>query len=247
MLGLDFGKKILGAADALQFHVPQCKIKGSKMKTKFYDLTPRISPRLAVFPGDQPFERRPAMEMSKGAHLELSSMLTTLHLGAHADAPSHYGLNLPDISQRPLTRYMGKAQVIRVGPLQPKARVTIEDIRAKILAPRILIDTQSFPDPEVWNPQFNSFSPELLMHLADHGVELVGIDTPSVDPADSKALEAHHVLKHKNMSVLEGLLLKDVPEGIYSLIALPLPIEKGDASPVRAVLVPHTQVLDELE
>lgn len=217
------------------------------MKTKFYDLTPRISPKLAVFPGDQHFERNPAMEMAKGAHLELSSMRTTLHLGAHADAPSHYGLGLEDISQRPVTRYMGKAQVFRVSGLKPKARVLIEDLRGKILAPRVLIDTQSFPDPEKWNPDFNSFSPELLSHLADHGVILVGIDTPSVDPEDSKALEAHQVLKHRHMSVLEGLVLKDVPEGIYSLIALPLPIEKGDASPVRAVLVPHTQVLDELE
>lgn len=209
------------------------------MKTKIYDLSTPISERLAVFPGDQAFERIPALEMAKGAHLELSSIKATLHLGSHADAPSHYGLNLQDISQRSLHLYMGRAQIIRVSGLKPKARVQVEHIKQKIQAPRVLIDTESFPDPESWNSDFNSFSPELLEWLAKQNVKLVGIDTPSVDPEDSKALEAHQILKKHDLAVLEGLVLKDVPEGIYTLIALPLKIEKGDASPVRAVLLPE--------
>lgn len=217
------------------------------MKAKIYDLTPKISPRLGVFPGDTVFERKVLLSMKKGANLELSSLTTTVHLGAHADAPSHYHVNGKDISERPLGRYMGKAQVIRVSGLGPKERVKPEHIKAPIQAPRVLIDTQTFQNPEKWNSDFAALSPELIDWLASQKVSLVGIDTPSVDPEDSKALESHQALYRGDFAVLEGLLLKDVPEGVYTLIALPLPIEEGDASPVRAVLTPYVQAFDVFE
>ncbi len=217
------------------------------MKPKIYDLTPKISNRLGVYPGDQPFERKVAMSFAKGNHLELSSMLTTLHLGAHADAPSHYHAGGKTIEQRPLSYYMGPAQVVRVRGLKPKERVMPQHMRVEISSPRILFDTMSFPNPEKWNPDFNSLSPELLTMLADQKVKLVGIDTPSVDPEDSKALESHQILFHRDYAVLEGLYLKDVPEGLYTLIALPLPIEGGDASPVRAILISGLQEFPEFE
>jgi arylformamidase len=214
------------------------------MKTKIFDLTPKISPRLGVFPGDQTFRREVALSMAKGANLELSRIVSTVHLGAHADAPSHYHAKGAAISERPVERYLGKAQVIRVTGLGPKERVQVAHIKASVQAPRILIDTQTFPDPENWNSDFGAFSPELLEWLAGQGVTLVGIDTPSVDPEDSKALEAHQILWKRDLAVLEGLVLKDVPEGVYTLIALPLPIEDGDASPVRAILIPYVAALD---
>lgn len=217
------------------------------MKPKIYDITPKISPRLAVFPGDQPFTRNVAMSFKAGHHLELSKICTTVHLGAHADAPSHYHADGVSIEQRPLSLYLGTAQVIRVSGLKPKERVQPQHLKSSIQAPRVLFDTGSFPDPENWNSEFNSLSPELLQHLFEKGVRLVGIDTPSVDPQDSKGLESHQILFKHDYAVLEGLLLKDVPEGIYTLVALPLPIEDGDASPVRAVLLQGVQAFPEFE
>jgi len=216
------------------------------MKTKIFDLTPKISSRLGVFPGDQPFRREVALSMASGGNLELSRILSTVHLGAHADAPSHYHMKGEAISERPVARYLGKCQVIRVEGLGPKERARIEHIHTEVRAPRVLVDTQTFPDPERWNSDFAAFSPELLQWFADQGVSLVGIDTPSVDPENSQALESHQVLWQNDMAVLEGLVLKGVPEGIYTLIALPLPIEDGDASPVRAILVPYVEALDRL-
>jgi arylformamidase len=224
----------------------QFKRAGLKMKPKIYDLTPKISSRLGVYPGDQPFKRNVGLSFARGSHLELSSMLTTLHLGAHADAPSHYHAKGASIAERSLAYYMGPAQVIRIKDLKPKERVMPKHMRVEVSSPRILFDTMSFPNPESWNPEFNSLSPELLEYLAGEGVKLVGIDTPSVDPEDSKALESHQVLFKHDFAVLEGLYLKDVPEGLYTLIALPLPIEGGDASPVRAVLLPSIQDFPEL-
>ena len=65
---------------------------------------------------------------------------------------------------------------------------------------------------------------------------LVGIDTPSVDPATSAALPAHHQLLRHHLRVLENLVLDAVPAGDYELIALPLKLVRADASPVRAIL-----------
>jgi arylformamidase len=106
------------------------------------------------------------------------------------------------------------------------------------MAERVLLATGSFPDPEVFSEDFAAASPELIDHLHERGVRLVGIDTPSIDPFSSKDLPAHKRCLAHDMGLLEGLVLKDVPAGIYELIALPLPLVGFDASPVRAVLRP---------
>ena len=68
------------------------------------------------------------------------------------------------------------------------------------------------------------------------GIRLVGIDTPSMDHADSKELAGHHTLFEGGVAILENLDLSGVPPGDYELIALPLRIVNGDSSPVRAIL-----------
>lgn len=204
---------------------------------KIYDISPLISDRIAVFPGDQRFERQIAMDFTQGDHLALSAVRTTVHLGAHTDAPNHYHRDGKAIHERDLSYYLGRCQVITVH-LPRGERIRLEHLKGtKIEAPRVLFRTDSFPDPDQWNGDFNSFSPELMDELARQKVILVGIDTPSVDPADSKALEAHQAIYRNNMAILEGIVLTNVPDGIYSLSALPLRIEGGDASPVRAVLI----------
>jgi arylformamidase len=81
-----------------------------------------------------------------------------------------------------------------------------------------------------------AYAAETVERLADAGVRLIGIDSASIDPADSKALPSHQVIRRRGLRVLENLLLDDVPEGDYELIALPLKLTTADASPVRAVL-----------
>jgi arylformamidase len=116
-------------------------------------------------------------------------------------------------------------------------RITPEHIAGRAVgARRVLFRTGTFPDPRRWNDDFASLSPSLVDSLRERGVILIGIDTPSVDPFDSKALEAHHAFARNDMAILEGLVLDAVPEGEYELIAPPLRLRGGDASPVRAVL-----------
>lgn len=204
---------------------------------RIIDISPTLSSRLAVFPGDQPFERKVALDFAKGHNLALSSIRTSVHAGAHTDAPNHYHPDGHPIEKRDLGRYLGPCQVISV-VIEPGARILPAHLNQReISAERVLFKTGSFPDPERWKADFNSLSPELVDFLADRGVVLVGIDTPSVDPAESKALETHNRIYQRDLAILEGIVLDVVQDGIYELIALPLKIEGGDASPVRAVLL----------
>ena len=90
--------------------------------------------------------------------------------------------------------------------------------------------------PAQWSSTFSAFAPETITWLARHGVRLVGIDSQSVDPAESKTLDSHQQLLAHDMRVLENLVLDAVEPGDYELIALPLKLIDADASPVRAVL-----------
>lgn len=200
-----------------------------------YDITPPITNRLKVWPGDTPPSREVLCDLRRGDSTTLSTLRATVHLGAHADAPSHYGAAAPAIHERSLDYYLGPCQVVRVAA--PRGtRLTPDLVPGPIRAERVLIATGTFPDPEQFNTDFAALSPELVQSLHEQGVRLVGIDTPSVDLFDSKDLPSHHMFLRCDMAILEGLVLKDVPEGVFELIALPLRLVGFDASPVRAIL-----------
>lgn len=203
---------------------------------KIYDISPTIHEGLAVWPGDVKFEKHFSMQLSKGDNLDLGSIKTTLHLGAHADAISHYSEGGETIESMYLDAYIGDCQVIKVGAPYGE-RVKPQHLPGKIKARRLLLRTDSYLNPDHFNEDFCSLSPELIEYCASQGVQLIGIDTPSVDPFDSKKLEAHQALKKFSVVNLEGLVLDSVPDGIYFLSALPLKILGADASPVRAVLI----------
>lgn len=200
-----------------------------------YDLTPPITERLRVWPGDTPPSREILCDMRRGDNLTLSTLHATVHLGAHADGPNHYGRDAPAIDERRLDYYLGPCQVVRVA-VSRGGCVTPEMVRTPLAAPRVLFATGTYPDPERFNEDFAALAPELVDWLHEHGVILIGIDTPSVDPFSSKDLPAHQRFLRHDMAILEGLILRDVPEGVYELIALPLRLVGFDASPVRAVL-----------
>ncbi|MGL4555007.1 MAG: cyclase family protein [Gemmataceae bacterium] len=195
-----------------------------------HDISPLISPRLAVWPGDTPPSREVLLDIARGDNITLSTLRATAHLGAHADAPSHYG-DGPAIHERDLSLYVGRCRVVRVSVGRGE-RVGPLGVGGE----RVLIATDTFPDPERFNEDFAGLSVELIDALAAGGTRLIGTDTPSVDLFASKDLPAHAACLRHDLAILEGLALRGVPEGEYELIALPLRLEGFDASPVRAVL-----------
>ncbi len=203
-----------------------------------YDITPPITTSLAVWPGDTPMSREVLCEIEKGASVTLSTLRATVHLGAHADGPNHYGAGAPGIGERALEYYIGRCQVV-AAPGARGRRVTVPDLSSgidQIVEKRILIRTDTFPDPTHWNTDFAALDPALVEALHGRGVITIGVDAPSVDTQDSKDLPAHKAFLRHDMSILEGLALGGVPPGTYELIALPLKLMGFDASPVRAIL-----------
>ena len=200
------------------------------------DISPVVDGSIGVWPGDTPFVHTVNADMKSGANLTLSDIRTTVHVGAHADAPSHYSPNGCDIASRRLDYYIGRCVVLHIR-VKRGDRITPDHLNGKVVsAPRVLLRTGTFPDPRNWNDDFASLSPALVEDFYQHGVMLIGIDTPSVDPFHSKELEAHQVFARNDMAILEGLALESVEEGEYELIAPPLRIRGADASPVRAIL-----------
>ncbi len=200
-----------------------------------FDISPPISDKLKVWPGDTPPAREVLCDLHQGSNITLSTLRATVHLGAHADAPSHYGAGAAAIHDRPLDYYLGPCEVIRVAAARG-TRITADLLPRPIRAERVLLATGTYPDPENFNEDFAALAPELVEYLHRMGVKLVGIDTPSVDLFASKDLPSHLTFLRYDMAILEGLVLKDVPEGTYELIALPLKLVGFDASPVRAIL-----------
>lgn len=206
--------------------------------SRILDISPPVSERLAVWPGDTGFQREVLLDIKSGANLTLSSLRGTVHLGAHADAPSHYHRNGVSIDQVTLTPYLGPCYVLTVQ--KPRNGLIDPTDCAQAIATgaqRILFRTLSAPDPQTFNTDFVAFKPEAIDALGAAGVVLVGIDTPSVDPFSSKDLPAHQALLRWNIRNLEGLMLTDIADGEYDLVALPLKLVGFDASPVRAVLI----------
>jgi arylformamidase len=203
---------------------------------RLWDISPPVAPGSPVFPGDTPYQQQWAATLGPGCPVNVSTLTLSPHVGAHADAPLHYDPEGLPIGALDLAPYLGPCRVIHAiacGPLLQWAHLAHA---LDGLPPRVLVRTYERMPADRWDPQLAAFAPETIERLADAGVQLVGIDTASIDPADSKALPSHQVIRRRGLRVLENLVLDAVPAGDYELIALPLKLMSADASPVRAVL-----------
>ncbi|OGA97964.1 MAG: arylformamidase [Burkholderiales bacterium RIFCSPHIGHO2_12_FULL_69_20] len=202
---------------------------------RLWDISPPVQPGSPVFPGDAPFQLEWGWTLSPDCPVNVSTLTLSPHTGAHADAPLHYSADGAAVGALALEPFLGPCRVIHAigcGPLIEWAHLAHA---LHGLPPRVLVRTYARA-PAGWDAQLTAFAPDTVARLADAGVQLIGIDTASIDPADSKALPSHQVIRQRGLRVLENLVLDDVPEGDYELIALPLKLMTADASPVRAVL-----------
>ena len=206
-------------------------------QTEIYDISPPVSSKSSFFPGDTAFSEKIALDYKQGDNIRLSSFEMSPHIGAHADAPLHYSKEGKSIDQQNLNIYMGACSVLDVSKSKNK-RLLPEDLPKKtLLQPRVLFKTNSIKSFDIWQDDFVAFSPELIKELSQRGVFMVGIDTPSVDPSKDPYLHSHKACYENHISILENLDLKEISEGDYNLVALPLRLEGLEASPVRAILI----------
>ena len=201
---------------------------------KIWDISQTLRPGLPVWPGDTAFAFERTWLMENGSPVNVGRMTMSTHSGSHGDAPLHYSATAPDIASVALGPYLGECLVVDARAAM--GAVAVDDLPPLHGATRVLLRTfQAFPHGR-WDSAFTAIAPETIRWLAAHGVRLIGTDAPSVDPQDSKTMDAHKAVLAADMRILEGLVLDDVPRGRYELIALPLKIAGGDAGLCRAVL-----------
>ena len=204
---------------------------------RLWDISPPVHAGSPVFPGDAPYRQQWAATLGPGCPVNVSTITLSPHTGAHADAPLHYDADGAAIGAIDLAPYLGRCRVIHAIGVRPLVLwQNIEHAIDAALPPRVLLRTYERAPVAQWDGELAAYAPDVIERLADLGVLLVGIDTASIDPADSKSLASHQVIRRRGLRVLENLVLDEVPEGDYELIALPLKLTTADASPVRAVL-----------
>ena len=204
------------------------------------DISRPLHVALAPWPGDTPFEHRLTWRIANGAACNVGALTMGTHNGTHADAPYHYLADGAAIDALDPELFVGPAVVADVtGAGWTITRSALAEAAGLIRTgnvPRLLLKTGAWPDSARFPERLPLLAPDVPAWLGELGVRLLGLDVPSVDAIDSKDLPIHHLLADVNICIIESLDLAAVPAGRYELIALPLRITGGDASPVRAVL-----------
>lgn len=193
---------------------------------------------MPVWPGDAPCRVEWTARIGADSAANVAELRCSAHTGTHADGPYHVLEDGARIGAAPLDAFVGRARVVRVAEGASLDAEWARSIAGKGAPERLLIHTGAWADPSVFPTAFAAPAAEAARLLAAAGLRLIGTDAPSVDPYESADLPAHRVLLAAGIAILENLLLDDVAEGEYDLIALPLRLMEADASPVRAVLRP---------
>lgn len=204
------------------------------------DISVLVRPGTPEWPGDTPYQCGWAWRLADGASVNVSAISMSPHVGTHADAPLHVREGAPGSEAFDLPAFLGPAVVIGIEATpSPVAAAEILSRLPQGRVERLLIRTgrciAEGPFPDHW--------PVLSTHaaraLVDRGLRLLGVDAPSVDELASKTLDVHHVLFAGGAAIVENLDLREVEDGEYELLALPLRLDGLDAAPVRAVLRPR--------
>lgn len=200
------------------------------------DISPVLRAGMAVWPGDSAFSQERTWQIGPQCPVNVSRLTLSSHTGSHADAPLHYRADGASIDALPLDLFIGPCHLVDAST-SPSALIGPAEVLPQLpeRVARVLI-RQYRGHPEGWDPALRGLDPDLVDALAARGARLVGVDAASVDPADSKTLDAHRRLDSHGIVIIEGLVLDRVPAGSYELIAPPLKIAHGDAAPLRAVL-----------
>lgn len=203
---------------------------------KIIDISQPLNNQTPGWPGDTPFSYEVNWTKSQTGSVNVGKLSMSAHIGTHIDAPFHFDDEGKRVEELSLDRYIGKALVI---DCRGKESIGADDLAEEELAgiTKLLLYTDSWKDLSVFPSEITYLRKDIAPFLASRGIDLIGVDVPSVDPLDSKVLDAHHALHTNGIHILEGIVLKDVRPGVYQLIALPLPIEGADGCPVRAVLI----------
>ncbi|RZT22799.1 cyclase family protein [Fictibacillus sp. BK138] len=200
---------------------------------KVYDVSLPIYEGMPVYKNKP--EKQPSFDTSQNGHVTETRIAMDVHTGTHVDAPLHMVPGGDTIETLPLEKLVRKAKVIDLTNAEDSIKA--EDLAGKDIQKDdfVLFKTKNSWDTE-FNFEFIFVNHEAAKTLAEIGVSGVGIDALGVERAQENH-PTHKQLFQNDVIIIEGLQLKDVPEGEYLMVAAPLKIRGLDASPARVVLI----------
>ena len=207
---------------------------------RFFDVTVPISETVPIYEGDPSAFVKTESAIARGDAANVTSLCFGAHTGTHVDAPNHFIEGTRRVEDLEIERMIGPCRVMEIPPEVTAVEPT--HIAGLSGTKRVLFKTRN---SAFWNTpedgfrtDFTYITPEAAQALAEAGVELVGIDYLSVEKFGSTDFATHKILLGKEIVLLEGVDLREVPPGDYELICLPLKYlgSTGDGAPARTIL-----------
>ena len=207
---------------------------------KIYDVTVPISETVPIYAGDPTVSLAAAKSIAKGDTANVSQISFGVHTGTHVDAPNHFIDGAKRVHEIDPEKLVGPCRVVQV----PNDVIAIEPEHVGDIdgVCRVLFKTQNssfWNEPELgFRKDFTYITPSTARMLVDNGVVLVGIDYLSIEKSGSPGHPVHITLLEKEVVILEGVDLREVPAGDYGMICMPLKYigAGGDGSPARTML-----------
>jgi len=206
------------------------------------DLTAVLSNQSPCYPTDPPFSRTWHVLLSEHGFC-VSKLQMGAHTGTHVDAPLHFlGDAFPNVAEMRLQSFIGKAIALE-RPKDPGEDLSLADLAGANILPGdiVLFRTgwdQRAASPAFFQDEWPGFQPSLVEELIRRGVKAIGGDIPSVDSPAALAAgaPAHKLAGRAGMPIFEALVNLDQVVGQrFYFLGLPLKLEGGEASPIRAV------------
>ena len=189
---------------------------------KIYDISQEVF-SCAVYPGDPQPEKQTLYSTAAGDLYNLTSFAMCAHNGTHVDAPFHFLHHGKTVEQIDLSVFVGDCYVARhEGDVTAEAAQEI--LKKSGGAARILIAGNA------------TVTAEAAAEFAAGGIKLLGNEGQTIGP-EKAPMQVHLILLRQEIALLEGIVLKDVPEGRYFLSAAPLNLAGADGAPCRAYLI----------
>ena len=209
---------------------------------KIYDITIPLSEQTPVFEGDPTVQVESSHAIAQGDAANVSRLCFGAHTATHVDAPAHFIEGARLVSELEFEKLIGKVRVVEID--KTAMSVTAAHIQNANLqnAERVLFKTRN---SDFWNDfgqgfrkDFTYIEPAAAQELVNLNLKLVGIDYLSVEKFGAESFETHLILLKKEVVIIEGLDLREIPAGDYELICLPLKYlgGTGDGAPARTIL-----------
>lgn len=209
------------------------------------DLTLSISKNIPTFPGS-PSPQFITWSSLKDDGYNLELLFLSSHTGTHIDAPFHFNNAGMKIQQIQLRRLIGNAILMTIkktkDQLITRSDITrYEKIHGSIPKNAIIIFYTGWQKNQKKNYFFTNnpgLSIDAAQHLVSRQVNLVGIDSPSIDAGKNSKFNVHKILSQKNILIVENLSnLEKITQNNFHFIALPLKLQNATGSPIRALAI----------